>query len=139
METATILDWANAVCQEASDAKQKGDMGPLNAIGRNPILKYYFENVFSIKALSPQVFGSYHNYMTEMERLYEADMKERETDLKLAETEAANIELRKDVTDLKEQVAALLAKFEAQTAPAKSKKPAKTEEAPDEEAPAESE
>lgn len=50
---AKVFEWLNELCQEA-----KGDVLLLNQLSRvNSVFSYYFNNVYTLKSITPQMFS----------------------------------------------------------------------------------
>jgi hypothetical protein len=112
-----IIEWLDQLCQEALDAAHKGDTGLANRLGRSFALKYYFDNVFSTRAVSRPTFQAMVNYMTEAERVYN---EVKADELREAKEAARDAEIAELKTGLAE-VLKLLTESKADPAPTKGK------------------
>ncbi len=114
-----VFEWLDSLCTEA-----KADISLLNAYGRNDAFAYYFNNVFSLKAMSPKTFAN-TTAMSEARR-WHAEYQEHEAD---KQEKAA---LKEQITKLEANQAALLEKIDKLTESVnnsgKGKKPAKQDE-----------
>ncbi len=125
-ETKILIEWLDAVCEEARDSAKAGDLSKANALAHSGVLKYYFNNVYMLPNMSRATFGAVSTYMEQVDALYVADLKAQETVRKMLESEAARVADGERITKLEEAVLKLTAALEAQKPVKPAKKP-KTE------------
>lgn len=57
MAQQKTLDWLKEVCEQAVDEAKGGDPTLLQKIGNHAALSYYFNNVHSLKAITPEQYA----------------------------------------------------------------------------------
>lgn len=108
-----IFTWLDELCQEA-----KGDVMLLNRLGVNAAFSYYFNNVYTLKSVSPKTYAAMQ-WMTEARRWHGEYMEAEER-------KAAEIARDEKIAALESQVAKLVGLLESQAkAEPDKKKPGK--------------
>lgn len=107
-ESNVLIEWVDAVCEEAKVAAQAGDTSKVNALGRDNTLRYYFNNVYMLANMSRATFQAVPVYMRDLERLYEADLKATAQANAIAESVARQQAMEEQIAELNAKLSAFM-------------------------------
>lgn len=116
MDQQKTLDWLKEVSEQAYDEARGGNGALLNKIGSNPALSYYFNNVHSLNAITPQQYAEQAPGFVEAAEKYR---QEYEALAAIPEDHNRLNAVEGELGAIKAQLAQVLAKLNEKAAPAK--------------------